>query len=423
MNIKIEKKTLSEVLALKKEKKFIPKKPNMLFRTLLKVLSSADLKHTNFQAQKIGMEKLGKKEPCLVLMNHSSFIDLKIAETLFYPRPLNIVTTFDGFVGMRWLMRQLGCFPTKKFVPEMQVIKDIHYCIEQLKTSVLLFPEAGYSFDGTATTLPESLGKFIKHLEVPVVTVISMGAFSRQPLFNNLHRRKVNVSAKMEYLLSPSDIASFSAAEINEKIAKAFTFDAFAWQKDNGIIINEPNRAEGLNRLLYKCPNCLAEGKMVGEGDTLSCKQCGKVYRMTEQGAMQALEGETEIPHIPEWYVWERNAVKEELLNGSYRLDDEVEIFTLVNMKKLYTIGNGRLIHTTDGFTLYGENGEIVHEQKPLFTYSLNVDYYWYEIGDVICIGNSEITYCCVPKNPETPVTKARLAAEELYKLKKSNQL
>lgn len=54
------------------------------------------------------MEKLGKKEPCLVLMNHSSFIDLKIASTVLYPRPLNIVCTSDGFVGKERFMRSLA---------------------------------------------------------------------------------------------------------------------------------------------------------------------------------------------------------------------------------------------------------------------------------------------------------------------------
>ena len=45
------------------------------------------------------MEKLRRGEPCLYLMNHSSFIDLKIASTILYPRPFNIVCTSDGFVG------------------------------------------------------------------------------------------------------------------------------------------------------------------------------------------------------------------------------------------------------------------------------------------------------------------------------------
>jgi hypothetical protein len=39
-------------------------------------------------------------------------------------------------------------------------------------------------------------------------------------------------------------------------------------------------------------------------------------------------------------------------------------------------------------------------------------------MGDVIGIGNTEFSYFCFPKT-EVSVTKARLATEELYKLKK----
>jgi DNA-directed RNA polymerase subunit RPC12/RpoP len=227
----------------------------------------------------------------------------------------------------------------------------------------------------------------------------------------------------MEYFLSPDDIQALSVDEINKKLREVFGFDAYRWQKEAGVIIDEPNRAEGLDRILYKCPACLAEGKTIGAGDKVVCKACGKEYFMSETGEMQAIKGETEIAHIPDWYEWERRCVREDLLNGNYRLEDEVKIYALVNSKALYDIGNGKLLHDHNGFVLYGENGEIIHEQKPLFSYSINADFFWYEIGDVVYIGNSEITYCCVPQTLRNVVAKARLATEELYKLKKAEKI
>ena len=56
------------------------------------------------------------------------------------------------------------------------------------------------------------------------------------------------------------------------------------------------------------------------------------------------------------------------------------------------------------------------YSQKPSESYSLYADYYWYELGDVICIGNANILYYCFPKDKRVSVAKARLAAEELYK-------
>ena len=40
----------------------------------------------------------------------------------------------------------------------------------------------------------------------PVVMIRTYGAFARDPLYNNLQLRKVKVSARMEYLLSPEEI-------------------------------------------------------------------------------------------------------------------------------------------------------------------------------------------------------------------------
>ncbi|MBQ2387653.1 MAG: 1-acyl-sn-glycerol-3-phosphate acyltransferase, partial [Clostridia bacterium] len=168
MKIKTATKSYDEVMAIKPKKRIKPKRPNILFRTVLKVGSLPDLIAVRFKLKKIGMDRLDKKEPCLILMNHSSFIDLKIASSVLYPRAYNIVCTSDGFVGKRWLMRNLGCIPTQKFVSDVALVRDMIYATKTLKSSILMFPEASYSFDGTATPLPDTIGKCIKLLGVPV---------------------------------------------------------------------------------------------------------------------------------------------------------------------------------------------------------------------------------------------------------------
>ena len=233
------------------------------------------------------MERLGKNEPCLYLMNHSSFIDLKIAATLIYPRPFNIVFTSDGFVGKELLMRAFGCIPTQKFVPDYTLVRDMLYALRKLRSSVLLYPEASYSFDGRATPLPASLGKCIKLLGVPVVMIRTYGAFAHDPLYNGLRLRDVNVSAELEYMLSPGEIEAYTDEELNAVLARRFDFDNFRWQEENKIRVDEPFRAEGLERVLYKCPHCLTEGKMKGSGTSIVCGGCGKHYELDEYGYLR----------------------------------------------------------------------------------------------------------------------------------------
>lgn len=422
MKIRTKEKTYDQILQMKPYVSKKPIKQWAILRWLIRVISIIDLIRVRFSFSKINMDRLGKKEPCLILMNHSSFLDLKIIARLFWNRPYQIVCTMDALMGKSWIMKLLGCIPTKKFMTETKLVRDMLYSVKDLKSSVVMYPEAGYSFDGTATTLPKSLGKCIKLMQVPVVMVKSHGAFLWQPLYNNLRTRKIQVHADVEYILSKEDIASKSPDEINEIIAHHFGFDHFKWQQENNISINHKHRAEGLNRVLYKCASCGMEGKMVGMGTNIICNACGKVYELTEFGYIKATEGETEINHIPDWYKWERECVRKELEEKTYSLDVPVNIYVMINTWAVYYIGEGCLKHSLDGFELKSSDGKLDYKQGPERSYCLNSDFYWYEKGDVIGIGNKDMQFYCLPKESGDVVAKARLATEELYKMIKGDK-
>ena len=160
---------------------------------------------------------------------------------------------------------------------------------------------------------------------------------------------------------------------------------------------------------------------MEGKGIHLTCGSCGKAYELSSLGSLIARKGETKFTHIPDYYAWEREQVKRELISGTYQLDVEVDIGMLVDFKHIYMVGSGRLTHSVEGFHLTGCDGRLDYSQSPKSSYGLYADYYWYEIGDVICIGSNDCLYYCFPKS-KTPVAKARLAAEELYKLQKARK-
>ena len=428
MKISVKNLPYEEVMALPRPKHRRPKKINLFWRSLIRFLTCFSMAGTGFTYETERLELLGKKEPCLILMNHSCFLDMQIVHRILYPRHFSIVATSDSFVGlgglMNWVMRRIGCFPTQKFVTDLRLISDMQYCFKELKTSVLMYPEASYSFDGTCTPLPQKMGVILKKLDVPVVMIESFGAFSRNPLYNELQVRKgVKVSAKAKLLYTREEIREKSVQELSDGLDAAFGFDHFKWQKEQGIEIHDDFRADGLNRILYKCPHCGKEGKMEGRGIHLTCHGCGKKYELTPLGEMKALEGQTEFSHIPDWYTWERDQVRQEILEGSYKLDLDVKIGMLVDTRHIYMVGEGRLTHDPEkGFTLNGCGGKLEYTQRPQASYGLYADYYWYEIADMICIGNNDVLYYCFPKESGDVVAKTRLAAEEMYKLYKGRR-
>ena len=421
MKIKTKEMSYEEVLKLPRLQHKTPMKPQGWLAAIVRIVVEPTLRKIKFSYTTERMD-LVKDQPCLILMNHSSFTDMKLAYGIFYPRKLSFVTSVDAMTGILGkAMRLLGCTPTHKFVSDMTLIKDIRYMLKENKTSVIMYPEASYSFDGCATTMPKRLGILMKRLGVPVVTVITQGAFHRDPLYNMLQIRDVKVSAHVKCLATPEEIKEKSVEELDALLEEAFSFDNFAWQRDNKVSVNEPFRADGLQRILYKCPHCGAENKMEGKGIHLTCHSCNKQWTMDEYGQMVAEDGNTEYPHIPDWYKWQRECVRKELENGTYLLDTDVDIAIQVNLNGVCKIGKGHLIHNLDGFHLTGAEGKLDYTQGPAFSHTLYADYYWYEIGDVIGIGDNEFSYFCFP-HTDVSVTKARLATEELYKMKKKRR-
>ena len=264
------------------------------------------------------------------------------------------------------------------------------------------------------------MGILLKKLDVPVVTVITRGAYFRQPLYNDLQKRKTSVHVDVSCMVTREELKSLTVAELDAKLEEAFSFDNFRWQQENNVVIDEPFRADGLNRILYQCPHCGTEGKMEGKGIHLTCHQCGAKYELTETGFLKA--DNAAFTHVPDWYNWERQEVRKELEAGTYRLDVEVDIAMMVNYTALYMVGEGRLVHTTEGFHLTGCDGKLDYTQGPVASHCLNADYFWYEIGDMISIGNQDVLYYCFPKNCGDVVAKTRLATEELYKMKKARK-
>ncbi len=396
-----------------------PRRPLFCIGALVRLLSLPTLRKTRFSYEDASLPRAGEG-PYLILMNHSSFTDMKLAYRIFYPKhPLSIVCTTDAFIGKAPLLRWMGCIPTQKFVTDVNLVFDMVYAVQKNRTSILLYPEAGYSLDGTATVLPKKLGGLVKKLGIPVLMVKTEGAFLRDPLYNALQLRDTEVSARVDCLLTREELSKKSIDEIDAVLEQAFTFDAWREQKAAGTLIDEDFRADFLHRVLYRCPNCQTEGQMVGKGTEITCRACSHTHVLTEEGVLQAKDGETKFTFVSDWFAWQRECVRQELEAGDYRQEWRVDIGMICDHKALYRLGEGTLVQNTDGLHLTSDDGELVYTQSAKSAYSLNVDYHWYEIGDVIGIGKRKELYYCFPKDQSySGVTKARLVAEELYKLK-----
>lgn len=383
---------------------------------LIWLLSKIVLIGKKYKVEKINME--GLKPPYMVLSNHMYFIDFELGAMVTFPHRVNNVVNVDGYYRRPWLMEWIGAICTRKFTMDLHLIKSIRKVLKRGDV-LCMYPEARYSPCGITSYIPDSVGMLIKRNGVPVVAIVHHGNYLHSPFWNFRKKRKVPLHTTATQILTAEQIKTMSADEINQKVREALTYDDYRYQKENGILIKEKFRAEGMHKILYQCPHCMTESQMDSKGTEIFCQACGKRWNLEEDGTLAALNGETEFPHVPDWFLWQREQVEGQIERGEYRFEDEVDVYSLPRCWKFEHLGDAKLIHDPEqGFVLEGHyNGEDYRIQRlPVQTNSLHIeyDYCYIKPFDCVDISTEDDSYYCYPKK-QNVVTKLAFATEILY--------
>ncbi len=400
-----------------KTAKYPIRQPIYLTR-LIQVLSKMMLLNKDKQVERVNME--GLKPPFMLLSNHQAFCDFELVSLGTYPLRVNNVVNIDGYYRRAWLLEWIGAICTRKFTTDFHLVKSIRKVLSRGDV-LCMYPEARYSPCGVTSYLPESLGALVKMCKVPVVVAKHRGNHLHAPAYNIKQKRRVPHRTTMTKILDAEQIKKMSVDDINALLRKHFEYDDYRYWQESGFKITEGYRAEGLEKVLYKCPKCKSEGKMATRGAELYCTECGKKYTLGEDGFLRANEGETEFSHIPDWFNWERECVREEVRSGSYHFEDAVDVHSMPRTNSFIPLGNATLNHSiTDGFILSGSyrGKEYRIQRTPLQTNSLHVEYEFPHIKPLDCIDISteDDSFYCYPTKANV-ATKLAFATEEIYLL------
>ncbi len=383
---------------------------------LIWLLSKFALIGKQYTIEKINMD--GLKPPYMLLSNHMYFIDFELTAMATKSHRINNVVSIDGFYRRPWLLELIGAICTRKYTMDLHLIKSINRVLK--RGDVLsMYPEARYSPCGVTSYIPDSLGKLIRMNKVPVVAVVHHGNYLHSPFWNFRKKRKVPLHTTVTQILTPEQIQSMTVEEINRTVREALSYDEYRYQRERGIRITEPFRAEGMHKILYQCPHCLTESQMASEGAEIFCTACGKRWTLGEDGVLSAQNGETEFPHVPDWFAWEREQVRQQIADGTYAFEDEVEVYSLPRCWRFMPLGKARLTHDIhNGFMLDGfYNGSPYHiHRKPQETNSLHIeyDYCYLKPLDCVDISTENDSFYCYPTQ-QNIVTKLAFATEILY--------
>ena len=328
--------------------------------------------------------------PFLVLSNHRAYMDFILVMLALYPHRLNAVTAqrFFFYRPLHRLLPFMGCIPKIQFAPDVRAVKGIMEVIKR-GDKVLLFPEGRSTTDGAYMGALKATGKFVKKLEVPVVSSRIEGAYTCTPFWRRGVRRGP-VRVTLANLFDGEDARRLTVEELNSRI-NARLSGADAKIPDKAIRLRRARRlAEGLDNVLYLCPACKREFTLEAKGNVIRCTACDNAASMDRSSKLSPLAGSAVPETIHKWY---REQIEHELQSIHAQME-AMEIAAHVWMPAasgvgLEACGQGTLLLDAKGWRYEGElRGAAVSldfpiETVPVVSFDLSNNLHMYANGNL----------------------------------------
>ena len=358
------------------------------------------------------------KPPYILISTHASMLDFYMALCITFPHKPYWISTVEEFIPRFFIFRRIGVLAKRKFTNDPKAALKYLEVLKRKKI-LIIYPEARYSFDGENERIDKSIGRFAKQANVPVVMIKGHGNYLWCPQWSDRKYRKVShIQSDVYTIVDRNELDYLTAEEIQERIEDNYDMSEENWMKENNILINYPNRAVGLERILYKCPHCGTEFEMSSEAHFLKCNHCGVTYDYLENGELKNIVCDTKYHRISDWYRWEKECVKKEVLDGTYHFEDDVRVEKLLGAGIGFVPqeGNYHLTHDIkEGFIIKGKDNDFIYKRSSLQSYAIHIEYNYEDRGAFLELADAHDTYFIYPLTKANHLTKIHFAVEHIY--------
>lgn len=271
-----------------------------------------------------------KRGAMLIVSNHLSAYDFIHFSSAMYGAPLNFVVAENMMYSMPIFAKLIGSYHAitkKQYFADFQCIKNIKRYLDA-GISVLICPEGKVSADGTTGPISPSIAKLIQWLGYPVGVIKMKGASLARPKWaHNLRMiRKGSVYTECDVLFTAEEAKTLSKDELLDGVKNALEHNEHKWQIENGIKFEGKHYAEGLERLLYRCPKCGEEYCMQSEGSRLVCKKCANEVEYGFDGRLKPIGESIAFERIDIWFSKQRENVAELVKREDFVLEESVNL-------------------------------------------------------------------------------------------------
>lgn len=360
-------------------------------------------------------------QPTVLLSSHASRLEFIYTVYGFKRKDINVVCGFQNIVkkGLYRLMMAFGVISKYLYQPDFLCVKNMKKVLRR-NGALGLFPEGIQSTSGSTHPINPATAQFIKSSKANIVVCTSKGAYLSTNRYSR-DRKKGYIGISYSLLFTPDMLERFTEDEIYRMLLEKISYNDFAFNKTarHTYIGKKPN-AFGLDKILYRCPDCEKEGSLGVENDAIVCESCGFRARVNEYYDLVDVVGKNCPDDLDRWYKWQRRCVAEEVVSDDFEMVLEGSLCTL-RLDKLrkppknrlvLSVGSARLTKCGLVFSgsLNGDGAVFEFPARALFSLTYSTEGYleFYYNNDY---------YMLIPAEKERCLIKWTLAAEEIHNL------
>ena len=247
------------------------------------------------------------KGPAIVVATHSCDMDHILSGLTLYPvRPTYIVSEhFMCNPSTAKLLKFVHVITKKMFTPDVSTIKNILRAKKE-NAVIFIFPEGRLSCYGRTLPVTDGTAELIKKLGVDLYAWKAEGAYCTFPKWREKGEdRKGKIHASIKRLMTADEVEKADIDTIRKLTEDAIRHDDEVAMQ--GVEFQCENMANGVEKVLFKCPNCMQEGTLTTEGKNIRCN-CGfdatldNFYRLHN----------APFGSVNEWFEWQQNSIDTE---------------------------------------------------------------------------------------------------------------
>ena len=393
---KTMKKTNDEKKKLKKRKK-----PYNIFLYRLVQFLAWFVAIFAFKRKFIRNEIKKKKGPFVIIANHEAALDfVNLIGATSTPLSFVISNAFYNTLPFKSIVKRLGMIPKQQFQTSL---KDLGAMRSTIKNGQILviYPAGLMCEDGNPTPIPVTTYQFLKWLDTDVYVAKTIGTYFSMPKWAKKGIRRGRTYIDIYKLFDRETLKDMPLEEVKTKTNDALNFDAYLEQEYLKIKYKSNDNIEGLENVLYACPNCKGEFTIrTKKKKTIYCVQCGFEETSDKYAFLHNKKGVgEEVRHVSLWSRMIYSSLKERVLKGRVKNLTTMARVQMIDPKKhkYKDAGRARITLTPDKLCINGVlNGEEIDLAMPTARFpSLP-----FKPGRYFEIQHGDVSYRCFPTKP-----------------------